>query len=92
MAPGTAPGSAAGAEKKGKDAEELPYERIPTPGVDPYIWSPPPTIFQPSPTPAGTPFVGSAGGAGGPGDDDSRADEYIMRLHASLRSPRSPWM
>jgi hypothetical protein len=46
-------------EQSAAKKKELPYERIPTPGVAPYMWSPPPTIFHPSPTPPGTPFTGS---------------------------------
>jgi hypothetical protein len=62
--------AAAGAPSAGSGLEppppkkELPFERIPTPGVTPYVWSPPASMFQPSPSPPGTPFVGSpyAGG------------------------------
>jgi hypothetical protein len=83
--PGASAAGAPGAAKKEKK-EELPYERIPTPGVTPYIWSPPATIFQPSPTPPGTPFVGSpSGGAGADDMDDDMDDEYVK----GARSPKS---
>jgi hypothetical protein len=68
VAGGPAAGGAPGAKKEEKAA--LPYERIPTPGVTPYIWSPPATIFQPSPTPPGTPFTGGSPAAGAAADDD----------------------
>ncbi|CAG0922030.1 unnamed protein product [Notodromas monacha] len=78
---GAPPGSTATAPK---EKTPLPYERIPTPGVSPYLWSPPATVFQPSPTPAGS-FAGSpTGGADADGDESdgvANEDGYMRGKH-----------
>ncbi|CAG0913656.1 unnamed protein product [Notodromas monacha] len=42
--------------RQSEKRKDIPYERISTPGHDPYLWDPPTSIFHPSPTPPGTPF------------------------------------